>query len=279
MKLRLPILILLVAFSVLLVGCGKDATTPVAPAGTPDLPPADSWNFDLSYFDRQPPPMIQSDGHVADPLVKTNFLNALARVAIVKLVAVSALTPPYLAFSAAIHSTPVAEADSTYLWTYSWTDSTNHSVLIHLRGRVTPDHVDWSLRLTAPNANPPLYDFLWFTGESSRASFTGFWIFNEDVANLPVEAARIDWTYTGPSQRVLTFTNINPASADYGDSLAFTVAGDDMSLLFHDVSEGVDSHIAWNNRTGAGSIQVPDFNEGAEACWNDQHDDVNCEAP
>ena len=281
MKPRLPVLVLMILFGVLLVGCGKDATTkPSTPSvGRPDLPPTDSWNFDLSFFSQQVEPMVLGEGgNVADP-IPSNYANAVARVAFVDLVAVSALTPPYLAFCSAVHATPVADGDSTYLWTYSWADSTDHNLQIHLRGRVRPDHVEWSLRVTAPDANPPLHDFLWYTGQSSRTSFTGYWIFNNDVEDQPVEAARIDWTCTAPRARVLTYANIDATSPGYGDTLTYTAAGDDGSLTFHDASLGLDSFIDWNVLTGAGSMQVPDYNGGATACWDGQHENIDCAAP
>ena len=272
---RMRIFLLLTLAGLVVAGCGSDATKPAVSAA-PDLPPTDSWNIDFSAFDQAGAlAPFETQGAMATT-TRANFLNAALRVAFVRTAAVIVLTPPSLAFAAAIHAQPTAAGDSTWLWTYSWTDSANQALAIHLTGRVHPDHVDWELRLTNPNADPPLQGFLWYSGESSLLSFSGYWILNKNVGGEAVPVARIDWTRSAPGNRSLAFENLEEGSENAGDTMTYEVQTPSASLIYHDASSSVDSAIAWNFLTGAGSIQVPDYNDGEPACWDAQRDDVAC---
>ncbi len=275
MKAR-PLALLIPALCFLmLAGCGKETSAPTKEA--PELPPAETLKFDLSFFQQQDLPG-QAQG-TEEALTKFNWLNAVIRVAYVNLAVVQNLTPPYLAFAAAVHTRPVLEEEDTWLWTYTWVGPENVPFTIRLRGRVEGTHVEWSLHVAAPNAVPPLDDFLWFEGESSIVSDSGYWILNDSDGGRPVPCARIDWDYPTLLNRVLAFENIEQGKPEFGDRLTYRIDGVMISVLFHDASEGVDSDVIWNAQTGAGSLRVPDYNHGQRACWNERQEDVLCQNP
>lgn len=278
MKTR-PLALLIPALCIaILAGCGKETSTPTQEP--PSLPPAESLQFDLSFFQRQDlPAQAQGAQGTEEALAKFNWLNAVVRVAYVNLAVVQNLTPPSLAFSAAVHTWPVLEEENTWLWTYVWVGPENVPFTIHLRGHLQETHVEWSLRVTAPTAVPPLDDFLWFSGEASIESNSGYWVLNdfEDGASAP--CARIGWDYPTLLNRTLAFENIEVGNPDIGDKLAYRVDGVMISVKFHDASTGVDSDVTWNAQTGAGSLQVPDYNQGQRACWDERQEDVLCWNP
>ena len=47
-------------------------------------------------------------------------------------------------------------------------------------------------------------------------------------------------------------------------------------MNFYDASENLNADITWDEVTGAGSIQVPDYNDGERACWDEDQDDIEC---
>ena len=119
-------------------------------------------------------------------------------------------------------------------------------------------------------------DFLWFTGETRLQNDRGFWIFNDRRAGSTVPVARVDWTNVSEKNRTLSFRNVDGASADLGDQLAYRVDGDVIAVTFHDASAQQDADITWNEVTGTGSLMVPDYNGGARACWDAQQENMVC---
>jgi hypothetical protein len=58
--------------------------------------------------------------------------------------------------------------------------------------------------------------------------------------------------------------------------LRFEDKGDLSTLVYHDASASVDGTIVWNDRTGEGSIDVPDYRDGEKSCWDARQYDVEC---
>jgi hypothetical protein len=102
----------------------------------------------------------------------------------------------------------------------------------------------------------------------------GFWEFRDYEAEGDPKFARVDYELEG-NERSLTFTSL--FGETNGDELTFLDSGTHRSILYYDVSEDRDSEIEWDEATGVGSIQVPDYNGGERGCWNELLDDVPCE--
>jgi len=171
---------------------------------------------------------------------------------------------------------PVVEDDGTFLWTYTWRDQDEHEVIIHLRGRIDGVRVSWSLRVSDNQSEPPLDEFLWFSGESGLVENTGHWIFRDIDEGVGFEVARIDWDLRDRENSLLSFEIIDPDSDEYGDNLSYRHVEDVISVEFYDASEDLPADITWNERTGEGSLQVPDYNDGERACWDGNLFDVAC---
>jgi hypothetical protein len=278
MKRILALMSLALVLATVWSGCAEKSTSPrTAENQPPALPPAESMKFDFSFFESQGAANPQSE---TEAVGHDHWLNAVVRVFAINLFISDAFAPPFLAFQAAIHTTPVLQDDGSYLWTYVWNDPSSdpagRQITIRLRGRIEGVRVHWQLHVDDPGANPPLVDFLWFSGESGIVSNEGFWLFNDIQDGHEVANARIDWRVQAPRDRFLAFECTREGSEGYGDRLTYQVGGPVVTILFHDASADTDADIMWNETTGAGSLQVPDYNEGARACWDSQRNDVDC---
>jgi len=280
MRTIISTLIISILVAATLAGCSnEESTRPGATAQeAPALPPAASMQFDFSFFDDGSGFQVKEGAESSsENLGMFNWLNAVVRVAYINLAVAQAFTPPTLAFAAAINTDPVFEEPDTFLWTYTWTEEPGHEIVIHLRGRVEAPNVVWELRVTDDQATPPLDEFLWFHGESSLIDETGYWIFNDiGAGGSEVEVARIDWNVEAEDQRELIFENIEVGHEEYGDRLTYLVEATIVSVRYHAESEDLDADITWDEITGAGSLCVPDYNDGERACWDEQQQDVEC---
>ena len=83
---------------------------------------------------------------------------------------------------------------------------------------------------------------------------------------------------TDASNKSLVFTN-NRADAheDAGDVISYIRAGDQATIEVHDQSDGLDYEAHWSITTTEGSLKVPGYNNGEEACWDAQHLNRACE--
>lgn len=264
-----------------LFGCSEDTTSPEEEA--PALPPMSTMNVDLSFF------VEDSDG---DPTTRhargpshDNFYAAWTTATLVNLTMVGVFAPPALAFDTAISTTPTKQDDESWLWSYGWEDSQGRMVAIELQA--WPDAlagtIDWELRISDNQAEPPYEDFVWFTGQSSTTANTGHWIFydradaGETARGGEARAVvRVDWDLEDESHKSLAIEVIDEMHEDFGDSLTYALDATIASMTFYDASTEVSSDITWDELTGAGSIQAPDYNEGVRACWDEVQVDVEC---
>jgi hypothetical protein len=260
-----------------LAGCGKEPTAPrQAASDAPAVPPSASMAFDFALFRSAP----ATQAYAAHPsgvdatLARSNWINAVVRVVYINLTVADIFAPPVQALEAALHTTPVLGEDGWFTWTYAFTQGPR-VVTLRLRGRIDGAKVTWRMLVTDPAATPAMQDFPWFTGESRLTNDGGFWEFNDRRNGLPVAVARIDWSASA-TRRELGFRNIDAGSADLGDQLLYQVDGDQDAITFHDASDGTDADITWNEKTGAGSLRVPDYNGGERACWDEHQENATC---
>jgi hypothetical protein len=76
-------------------------------------------------------------------------------------------------------------------------------------------------------------------------------------------------TYTVPE------TNPNPDAR--GSTVHYSADGDDRHFDWHQEPEDYDHLVAWDAATEAGSITATNYNNGVEACWDENLEDVPCE--
>jgi hypothetical protein len=94
-----------------------------------------------------------------------------------------------------------------------------------------------------------------------------------------VDVAWIGWDVQARRDCTLAFESTNETSDDFGDRLSYQVDGPFASIVFHDSATESDWDITWNEDTGTGSLKVPDYHDGARACWDEQQNDIECPDP
>ena len=279
------------------VGCLKNEspTGPGEPQGTvdaPALPSMATMQFQPSFFDAQDlseiDPAAVRAGKLSDAssnvsAERTHFINAIIRVLYVQLLTYDALEEPIAAFAFAVNSIPQPQDDGSYLWTYIFVDD-ELEYSVFLFGTPMIDRVAWRLEVSSNNPELPLDHFVWFAGEAMSDDSSGYWQFFEPVAAAPVtslmstdgnQTARIDWFNTSPTNHRLRITVNGAGHVDEGDYVEFHEASGIGQLNHFDASENLDSNITWYP-DGSGSLTVPDYNDGAQACWDSEGVNTVC---
>ena len=261
-------LILLLAVMVLavfqLTGCSDSDINPTSVQNetAPDLPDAGQLMFDFSFFDTAN--QLDKAAHHYD-----NFLNAYLRTVLLQAMAHLVLAPPVTAFSAAIHTVPVVQEDGSWLWSYTW-QSHDGPVNILLRGMPADEVVQWDLSLAFEGSD---VEYPWFSGTTNGDGQEGHWIFRDlDTEGFPV-SGEISWGQNETGE-YLEFVCLEPE--DNGNTLRFTDNHPDYRIDFFPGDAEAPSFIRWN-ANGSGSLMVPDYNGGLEACWDTDLVDSICQ--
>jgi hypothetical protein len=260
-------LILFLAAALLILtqlgGCSDSDTSPtgISQSEPPVMPRADQLTFDFSFFES------------ADQLDKgmgphDNFINAYFRTIILEAMAHLVLAPPVAAFSAAAHTVPVAQPDGSWVWTYPWKGPYGN-ILIVLRGRPSDQVVEWELSL-APGKKSQ--SDVWFSGTTNGDGTEGHWTFHDlDSPDQPV-SGEINWGHLSGG-KYLEFVSREPG--EIGNTLRFEDRAPAFRIDYLPGDGATASFIRWHAQ-GHGSLRVPDYNGGREACWDNYLLDTVC---
>ncbi len=274
--------------------CSNDTVAPEdngqITSDAPALPSLTTMQFDLSFFgaDDIDVASVQkgspSDELMAASAGRLNFINAVVRVLFVQLVVYDALEAPIGAFAAAIHSIPQAQEDGSYLWTFIFVeDGIDYGIFLY--GKEVGNTVEWRMEVSSTDPNMPLDHFVWFDGVAQQDDSGGYWQFYAPDENVPTvasigtvagtpgrESLRIDWD-NSPVGNTLMITVNDAQSEDFGNTIEIF---ESPTMGYLEVNDGEIHNITWF-ADGTGSIMVPDYNDGNEACWDTEQRDTACE--
>ncbi|MCP4571334.1 MAG: hypothetical protein GY838_03210 [bacterium] len=248
-----------------LTGCSNDDSSPTTPdqATAPTLPDAAQLQFDFSFFNG-----AESMANEKADGVHANFVNAYLRAVVLDALAELTLAAPVGAFAVALHTDPVLADDGSWDWVYNWRDR-GEQLRIRLNGKPVDGHVAWEMHVSGDGG---LNEIMWFSGTTDDAGREGRWSFyDNDREGAPV-CGEINWGRQDGAH-YLEFVSHEDDSA--GDTLRFTDSHPDYSIDFTPGDGSTASFIRWN-ADGTGSLRVPDYNDGAEACWDRWQENVVC---
>ncbi len=242
---------------------------------SPDLPPAESLSVDLSVLNSAPVGAKNAPtGQTAAPEDYLNFANAWARVKVVQFFAGLVIVVPAAAIAAALQQSPMKDGDR-WVWQVTVGDTT--ADLEVAASLVSGFDVD--LYVT----NPQLTRYLWVEGNFGDGSGTGEWVLHDpEIEGDDDRALSITWTYVSSTDRSLSYEILSPRpnandEVFQGDTFSFSVDGTNATLEYEDADEpGTVAVISWDTGTGAGLLQVPGFNAGAAACWDELFENTGC---
>jgi hypothetical protein len=244
-----------------LVAIGVAAAMTAACGGPPELPPADTMEFEL--FKQDP-----AAGGLTSADQTTNVGVASAAVWLVSTTVWAALVVPRATFAGTIATKADRDGDD-WVWTKTFPLIAWES---ELRARTDGDSVVAEMYISDLRAGRTgVEDFLWYEGEHQPGS--GQWLFYDpDVSGGAV--LQIDWQRDAIDDKDLIFTNTNPDAegTKKGDALAYGLHETTASMAVHDEHEGnddsggsVDFSVEWDVATGAGKYTDRD---GVEHCWD-----------
>lgn len=239
------------------IGCSSDSdnednTTP------PSLPPDSSLTMDLTTFGGgKMAPANQAPGK--------NFNNAAIRVFFLDVGIVVALLPATTVFKAAKSVEPVKQDDGSWLWSYK-TVFLKQNYEANLTASLEPDKVVWTMKVTNPALKPPLKDFQWYVGESALNNSNGNWqFFDHTNPDKVTEIGSIDWTVKSLTKGEIIFSAKNPKAQNFGDKATYSIDGTTVLVTYFDSSANITAEVTWDTVTTAGSLKVPDYNNGNRA--------------
>ena len=235
----------------------------------PELPPLGTLQSDLSALEAAPSEAKNADPAGVGPY--TNFANAWVRVAVLRLYAGGVLLLPTLGMALALSQEPVLHGH-TWVWTVTVGNTTGE---LELSGGSV---AGWDVAFLVTNVAQNLDRFVWIEGHFAGDLSTGYWLGH--AADLPAgadEVLEISWRYASDTDKTLEFSNVNAQSPDLGDVLSYTVLGSSATLVFEDASAPSSTAVTTiDTVTGAGAIQVPLYNGGQRACWDDAFLNTTC---
>jgi hypothetical protein len=249
---------LVIASTLALGGCQQSEEEEVPP----ELPRVSSMSMDLDALTSAP--AIAKSGARAAIGDYANFGNAYTRVAIVEVAAIALVALPATAIGLALTAPAEHVGDGRFHWSVTALGATADVFVQHS----LPD--GWKGELYISSAGLNLNNFLWVEGDFNSILTDGTWTLHDP--NLPAAndtSLEIDWKYRADDDLSLTYRNVNQQSEDVGDTMDFSVLGDNASLVYTDASNPAQvATIIWDVFTAEGGMQVPDYNEGQEACWD-----------
>lgn len=255
---------LMLVFAAQLGGCSNnDSPTEPDTATAPTLPDPDQLTFDFSFFDGAESMQAEkADG------IHSHFVNAYLRAVVLDALARLTLAAPVGAFAVALHTDPVLADDGSWNWVYNWRDR-GEQLRIRLNGKPVEGRVAWEMHVSGDGG---LTEFMWFSGSTNDAGQEGQWTFYDLDAEGQPACGEIAWG-DAPAGRFLEFVSLE-AETD-GDTLRFTDGHPDYSIDFIPGDGATPSFIRWH-ADGTGSLRVPDYNDGLEACWNKWQENTVC---
>ena|SRR3990172_3812755 len=269
---RVVLIAFLCAYMIALPGCnGKNPSTP--DDTPPNIPaPSQTMQLDRDVLDLFTPGGLGKSSQI---LPKQNWLTAAFIVWAFNIAVLVGLSIPALATAAALSVEPTLETDGKWHWVYSY-PATNPTLELELTGQVKPQVIEWEMFVTR-QLPTPLTDFLWYRGESKINGESGFWLFFND--RKPAESAeivQIDWQVKADLDRTLQFSDKNVDSDGFGNTLTYSIKDSIATVLFAEAASSDTTKISWNTETQAGYIITPDYNNGAQACWDENLDNTDC---
>jgi hypothetical protein len=287
----------LVLAAALLPACSQDDNSGLVDPGTSDqapaLPATSTMMFTVDFFGANPagvtPQEIESGrpGPVLQTVGtdnRTHWINAFVRALYVQLLVFDALEEPIGAFALAAHSVPQKQDDGSWLWTYIFVEE-GLEYSIFLYGTPSDTYVDWRMEVSTNDPDLLLDHFVWFGGRTWNDNSHGYWQFHEPATGTPVvtagtatpgtESVRIDYANPSRTEHRLTVTVNGAGHVDEGDYLEFFESSFVGSITHYDASEDLQSDITYYP-DGSGSMTVPGYNGGEQACWDQNQFDTVC---
>lgn len=259
-------LLLFTVTCLLLVSCSDDPST--FTDDPPELPPVASMDVDMATLTGS------TQAKTAATQSGDYYIQAVFRAGIIKKVIDTNLLIPKNLLIAARDTVAQLNDNQQWEWNYSYTGNTGDFGVRLVAERIASSVVNWSFFVTADHLE--LENHLLITGTTKNEGQEGTWTYNglRDPENAQ-HLSEINWSIQ-EEQIDLRLDILSDRLVVAGSYIDFSFDGEQKSLEYYDAGEDRTIYIAWNVDTKAGSIIAPDINNGEEACWDEQQENVSC---
>ena len=267
-------LFLLIATSLLLFSC-QDSTNSLNEQ-PPQLPPAESMNMDFSAFDENTEANNAINvSNASDSESYSHFLNAAFRAMVMKGIVNTNLAIPKTLLKAAENIEPELTDDGEWTWNYT-SDANDNNFEIRLVATSETDNlVNWQMYVT--NSALSIDNELFFEGEvtedGSEGTWTYFALFGDEAGS---EVSQITWSIESENQVDLRLEVLTDRNGNLGDFIEYSFNSPVKLATYYNSGEDQTTEIEWNSETLEGYIIAPNYNNGEQACWNSNFQDVEC---
>lgn len=249
-------------FVVVLAGCDSSREEDATP---PALLPADAFSLQTNLF--------QQEGS-AKTSAGPNFTAAALRVWPVSVILSANLIIPVAVTVAALQVEPEQDG-RTWIWT-STTRVNGQEATFTLTGTPQGTTIRWSMRVSLSGGLQPLDDFELYTAQTDLVSQAGSWQLFYPIDGERRNVLNADFGVSGDLEATITYSVPPSADQHAGDAVYYEVEGEARVFFWTQVAEGQTHLVGWDADTRVGSITATDYNDGQEACWDENLDDAAC---
>jgi hypothetical protein len=234
-------------------------------AGTPpEIPPTASMqmNYDELPSQSQQPKALTSNN------VNVAYFSAVAASLILE----ANLAIPKALLVGAQNNSPTYMGDGEWEWEYS-ASGPEGSYSVRLTALVdNNNNVEWNFYVSADNGQVTWDDVRLFSGTSTLDGTEGSWSIYRPIQGGV--ATTTTWMVTDETTDIeMTVYN---SSDEVEATVAYSLNGTTKVITFENLSDDTETTIQWDTETKVGFIISTDYNNGQQACWDENFEDVAC---
>ncbi len=254
---------LFLAIGLIFISC-SDANDQEGEA--PTIPSSESMSITFDGLSTQN--KVNSTVQQSDTTIGIAYLSALAAGAILEV----NFAVPKVLLSAAEGQEAEYLGDGEWQWTYS-ASGNQGSFSVRLTAQTGREQVEWNFYVSTTSSQVNWDDILLFSGTSTYDGNDGTWnIYRPDTEQLiSASSWSIDETTTMITLSVYEGTNETTISR-----IDYMYSGTVKEISFSNLVEDTQTVIHWDVNTGVGSITSTNYNNGQQACWDENYQDVAC---
>ncbi|WP_141691483.1 hypothetical protein [Rhodohalobacter halophilus] len=260
-----------IAGSLLLMSCSN--TTGSFEDQPPHLPPAESMNMDFSLFEDENSDTGKENLSINNESY-SHFLNAAVRAAVLKTIVDVNLIIPKSLYIAAENADPELNEDGEWTWTYS-SQASGNTFNVRLVASESNGAISWQMYLTGSAME--LDNILLFDGEVSPDGTEGRWTYYAIFCDHAGSAvSRVDWSVDNEENLSLRLEVLSDRNGNLGDYIEYIFDAPVKTATYYNAGEDQLTEIEWNSETKAGFLIAPNYNNGEQACWDSNFQNVEC---
>ncbi|MDX1639789.1 MAG: hypothetical protein R3281_17650 [Balneolaceae bacterium] len=261
------ITILLLTFTLILLGC-SDSATDTELSDPPELPELQQYQPSFEYF---------SDAGNGTATTQAGLGYSLAAELMNRTVSpLFSTTAVYMPFFNQAKNSDATFNNGVWEWTYTYSQAGQSA---EIRLTAEPDEstgdISWALYISTSGTDGPDFEnYRFMDGTTSGDGSEGSWSiypYQENATASPV--LTFDWTREDENNYTASYT-FTPEQVSGSFSIDFTQSGAERTLDFSSSDGEFDVVVFWNTDTKEGYINRAD---SERICWNSSLENVSCQ--